>query len=671
MWFDHCTVTLHPMTNIRVLRLFLLAVIMSVAAVCVSAQTGQRTDLWQRCERARSLCQYDSLAVYAGEMLSQARARDDERTEAYALFYQGLSQLFTGKGGGSLQSLSQSRDLAEEIENDSILALVTNAMGIYHAMVENNRFVAQQFFFRSLDYAEKARYEQLKGRVYGNLLTLTHTATDTAGLANARRIYDYGHEQHDYEQTFMGAYYQANYYNLTGDNQRAETFLREALDIYRDYPYDDVASVYTLYSKVKMDMGQTDEAERYARQAIALADSLHQPFLLPDTYLQYAEVLSRKGNPALSNAMAQRALETADLASSKTQAVACYRLMARNSRMLGQNAQAMDCLERANQLMDTLTLINMERLNHERTIMLDIQKKEQEAQLRRQQMGKPGGLADTLRTQQHQDGAVHLLLVEPPSHHADEPLLQHAVEQFLFLVGIPVVGRLHLNGHRQHTDAVVRTVPFGQTVQIGAEGVECRGIARLDDTSHVLELHRALIAHLHPLCVQPYIVDGFPHVEPDVVGVGTEVFAILLTPGHHVAAQFYTRVEPRSDLAGLGILLTATTLFLRRFATDVGSMENHRLGIVIHIGSMAQRHRFGNTHQCAVSLAVRQMGVIVHAEVLQTTVVAHLLFLAVAVVQLVFEHHIHAPAYVIPTQFCMWIVAHQLTLPSYVFIIIS
>ena len=374
------------MTNIRVLRLFLLAVIMSVAAVCVSAQTGQRTDLWQRCERARSLCQYDSLAVYAGEMLSQARARGDERTEAYALFYQGLSQLFTGKGGGSLQSLSQSRDLAEEIENDSILALVTNAMGIYHAMVENNRFVAQQFFFRSLDYAEKARYEQLKGRVYGNLLTLTHTATDTAGLANARRIYDYGHEQHDYEQTFMGAYYQANYYNLTGDNQRAETFLREALDIYRDYPYDDVASVYTLYSKVKMDMGQTDEAERYARQAIALADSLHQPFLLPDTYLQYAEVLSRTGNPALSNAMAQRALETADLASSKTQAVACYRLMARNSRMLGQNAQAMDCLERANQLMDTLTLINMERLNHERTIMLDIQKKEQEAQLRRQQM---------------------------------------------------------------------------------------------------------------------------------------------------------------------------------------------------------------------------------------------------------------------------------------------
>ena len=374
------------MTMIRSVRGFFFVVIIAMAAVCAHAQTGQRTDLWQRCERARSLCQYDSLAVYAGEMLSQARENGDVRTEAYALFYQGLSQLFTGKGGGSLQSLSLSRDLAEEIENDSILALVTNAMGIYHAMAENNRFVAQQFFFRSLDYAEKAKYEQLKGRIYGNLLTLTHTATDTAGLANARRIYDYGHKQHDYEQAFMGAYYQANYYNLTGDNQRAESFLREALDIYRDYPYDDVASVYTLYSKVKMDMGQIDEAEDYARQAIALADSLHQPFLLPDTYLQYAEVLSRKGNPALSNAMAQRALETADQASSKTQAVACYRLMARNSRMLGQNAQAMDCLERANQLMDTLTLINMERLNHERTIMLDIQKKEQEAQLRRQQM---------------------------------------------------------------------------------------------------------------------------------------------------------------------------------------------------------------------------------------------------------------------------------------------
>ena len=374
------------MTNARSFLVFFATVVMTLMSVSTMAQTGSQPDLRQRCERARSLCQYDSLAVYAQEMLNEARAHDDLRTEAYALFYQGLSQLFTGEGSGSLTSLSRSRDLAEQIENDSILALVTNTMGIYHAMTENNSFVAQQFFFRSLDYAEKANYEQLKGRVYGNLLILTHTATDTAGLANAKRIYDYGRRHNDYEQTYMGAYYQANYYNLIGDNTQAELFLKEALDIYRDYPYDDVASVYTLYSKVMMDQGDMAAAERYALQSITLADSLHQSFLLPDTYLQYAEVLSRTGRYVQSNEMTQKALQAAETASSKTKIVSCYRLMAKNCRLLGQNAQAMDCMEKAGRMMDTLTLVNMERLNHERTIMLDIQKKEQEAQLRKQQM---------------------------------------------------------------------------------------------------------------------------------------------------------------------------------------------------------------------------------------------------------------------------------------------
>ena len=375
------------MTNVRPLLVLIAVVFMTATSLCaMAAQRVAHANLWQQCEHARSLCQYDSLRVCAAQMLEQAQRQGDSRAEAYALFYQGLAQLFTGEGSGSLTSLSRSRDIAEQIENDSILALVTNTMGIYHAMTENNSFVAQQFFFRSLDYAEKANYEQLKGRVYGNLLILTHTANDTAGLANAKRIYDYGQRHHDYEQCYMGAYYQANYYNLTGDNVQAENFIREALDIYNDYPYDDVASVYTLYSKVKMDMGDNAAAEQYALQAIALADSLHQSFLLPDTYLQYAEVLSHTGRYVQSNDMARMALQSAEEASSKTKIVACYRLMADNCRRLGQNVLAMDCLEKAGRMMDTLTLVNMERLNHERTIMLDIQKKEQEAQRRKQQM---------------------------------------------------------------------------------------------------------------------------------------------------------------------------------------------------------------------------------------------------------------------------------------------
>lgn len=354
------------------------------------AQEGKTSlsadQLWQECERERSLCHYDTLLSRATLLLQRAHDEGNERHEAYALFYQGLAHLFTGQRDKALSALNLSRDKASETENDSVLALVTNTLGIYHAMTENNNFVAQQFFFKSLEYAEKAHYEQMKGRIYGNLLTLTHADNDTTGLDNAVKIYDYGKQHNDYEQTFMGAYYLAMYYNLRGENDKSEKYIQESLTLHQRYQYDDVASVYTLYSKVKSDMGDLTGAEQLAVTAISLAQQYNQAFLLPDAYLQYALVLHEKGQYGRSNEVAMQALAACEESSGRTKSVACYELIAKNCQQLGQKDQALDYLGRANRAMDTLSAINMERLRHEQDILNDITQKEQDARVRKQQM---------------------------------------------------------------------------------------------------------------------------------------------------------------------------------------------------------------------------------------------------------------------------------------------
>ncbi|MBR4388533.1 MAG: AraC family transcriptional regulator [Prevotella sp.] len=342
--------------------------------------------LWEQCERARSLCHYDTLQALSSRLLETARKDNNGRDEAYALFYQGLAQLFTGKKTEALHSLNEAGERAEEIENDSILALVMNTMGIFHAMTENNNYVAQRYFFKSLEYAEKAHYEQVKGRIYGNLLILTHADNDTTGLDNAVKIYEYGKKNGDFEQTFMGAYYLAMYYNLKGENTRSEQYLEESLSLYDRYHYDDVASVYTLYSKVKADMGDLTTASVHAQKAIELAQRYHQAMLLPDAFLQYAMVLHEMGDYVRSNDVAHQALAAAEQSSSRTKSVACYELIAKNCQRLGQKDLAMEYMERANRAMDTLSSINMERLRHEQTILNDINQKEQEALVRKQQM---------------------------------------------------------------------------------------------------------------------------------------------------------------------------------------------------------------------------------------------------------------------------------------------
>lgn len=378
-----------PIIMKRFNNIFLVIItIFLLNSLCITAQTDSNKPLSAeqlliKCEHARTKCQYEQLGKLSKQLM--VAADGDKRYEAYSNFYQGLTLLFTGHGEASMKPLKKAGCIAKEIENDSIVALTLNAQGIYHAMYENNLFVAQNFFLRSLKTINKIGYDELRARVYGNLIILSHSKNDSTGLNHAKHIYDYGVKHKKYELQYLGTYYLALYNYLKENYNEAEKQLKLAINIFNKFSYDDVASVYTLYSEVKMKMGDINAAENMAKKAINLAKEYKQKTLLSDALLQYAEVLNSKGQYNKSNETAFEALELAKI-QNKTKEVDCLKLIAKNYHSQGHKDEAINFMQAATTAMDTLSTVNMDRLMNERAIMQNIEIKEQESILQKQRI---------------------------------------------------------------------------------------------------------------------------------------------------------------------------------------------------------------------------------------------------------------------------------------------
>lgn len=344
------------------------------------------TDLMQKCEQARSLSDYSSLESLSQSLLSVAGKSGDKRALGYGYFYRGLSMMFTGDGKESMPLLDKAWGLSLDIGNDSIGALVMNSRGIYEAIYDNNNFLAQRFFFRSLRLASDSHFESLKIRVYGNLLILSKSAADPSGLAYAEKIYHYGTTHNDFEQTFMGAYYLALFNHLKGNDSEAMEYIKTALALYKKRHYDDISSVYVLYSEIETSAKHFDKAQSLAKLAINMAQSNKQISLLPDAYLQLARAESKAGLYPESNSHALQAIKASEEHSFANHIIDCNKLIASNYIAMGNDHAAIGYLLKANEGMDTLSSVNMERMLHERNILDSIQHQEEQAEIRKQQI---------------------------------------------------------------------------------------------------------------------------------------------------------------------------------------------------------------------------------------------------------------------------------------------
>lgn len=366
--------------------IYIIAGILIPTNLHAAAEKENISDLMKQCEETRSLSKYEALETSSDKLITVAKNKKNLHAENYAYFYNGLAKLFRGKSEEAMNMLDIAARQAERNENDSIKALVFNARGIYHAIMQNNNFVAQQYFFKSIELAQKSNYEDLRYRVMGNLLTLSHTTGDSIVLKNAKQVYQYGMKNRNSEQISLGAYFLATYYYKQKDYSNCEKYIKIALDTYKKYPYEDISIVYSLYAKMLLAKGLADKAESNSLKAIDLARRFEQTSVEVEALITHAEVLNKQKRYTESNEMIKKAMNKAEEFGMTSKIADFNELMAKNFIATGNHTEAIKCLQIANMTLSNLVTINMERLSHEQEIMHNIEKQELDAKLRQEQI---------------------------------------------------------------------------------------------------------------------------------------------------------------------------------------------------------------------------------------------------------------------------------------------
>lgn len=369
------------------IHLIIYILLTFLPAVTLAKQpSGSIEELMSACEEARSLSQYDNLKKSSEALLKVSEDSGNMRCASYGYFYNGLSLMFLGHGDDALVSFEKAEEYADKIANDSVKALVLNSRGIYHALMQNNNFVAQQYFFKSLELAKKTDFEDLQYRVRGNLLTLSHSTGGDMQLENAREVYEYGLRNRNDEQIAMGTYYMATYYYEREDYEKTEKYLKEALDTYDKYPYEDISSVYSLYAKMLLSKQDAENAQKMVLKSIELAQKYNQASMGVEALITYAEVLNRQNRYQESIDTLKHAMSHASEIGMTNKLIDCNQLLAQDYLAMGRLDEAIKSLKEANTLLKSQATVSMERLSHEQEIMHDIEQKEMEAILRQEQI---------------------------------------------------------------------------------------------------------------------------------------------------------------------------------------------------------------------------------------------------------------------------------------------
>lgn len=165
-----------------------------MATYDVIAKTYTINEINEKCGSALDDFDYGRLKSLSSAMLIQSKTAKDKGAEGMACFYLGTAELFLGNANAARPLLERAQELGQRQGIDSILAYTFNVRGIYEASVNNNLYLAQYFFMKSLEYGKDTSLAKRKngGGVYANLAQIALMQKDTLGMVYARNCYNYG-----------------------------------------------------------------------------------------------------------------------------------------------------------------------------------------------------------------------------------------------------------------------------------------------------------------------------------------------------------------------------------------------------------------------------------------------------------------------------------------------
>jgi AraC-like DNA-binding protein len=360
------------------LSAFLLLFLSTIKGIDVDA-------LIHQCGKLGEELNYKELSACSMELLNAAKKSGDKRAESYANYYFGTSKLMIGQNKQSKAYLERANNIALTTDDDSLKALTYNTLGIYEATVTLNMYIAQQYFLKSLRIANKCGYIEMSASVYGNLSELAADQQDVTGLKYAIACYNLAQKCNLPHHEFFGAFCISKLYHIKGDNIRAKEYFVKAMNLANKYKVKDLYQLYTLYASILNSDKEYYEAEKYGMLAI---DNAKQNGVkeLSGPYYQIALAYNRLGNYQQSSNYCKLALAASNSGAEHTYDVKIYELLSKNSEMQGDFRTSLEYQRKAKQMADSANNVDIQHLVQERQMVYEIEKKEHEIVMHKQQL---------------------------------------------------------------------------------------------------------------------------------------------------------------------------------------------------------------------------------------------------------------------------------------------
>lgn len=358
---------------------WMLALFCSVPSVASEARCYMLKD---SCAAATRSTDHRRALESATELYREADRLGNRYFTAYALYFQGVSNVILGNSAIGKSQLDKAFALADKAGDDTLRLSVYNGYGVYEANVNADYARAQQCFYKSLEYAVEIGDPMRQALVECNLAEIASIRRDITGLKYALSCYNWGVANGNDHISFAGAYHCANLYNIAGNYDMALKYIKEADSIGLRSGYAERAAVCNLYASIYAAMGHNEQALDWLREAERNSGGA-QGATLSETYLAYARVLAALGRTAESERMVGRGLAMCDSLSIRSMVSPLLEQRALNLERLGDYRSALQVYKAYKQSCDSAYAERQQQSINEIRVQYDIDKREQEADMQR------------------------------------------------------------------------------------------------------------------------------------------------------------------------------------------------------------------------------------------------------------------------------------------------
>ncbi len=343
-------------------------------------------ELQQRCISSMTSFNYHQLGVDASLMLRLLdESQQESRESGYANLYKGVAVMMGENATEARGYLDKALDTGWAVNNDSLVALTLNSLGIYEANVNSNLYLAQRYFIQSGEVADRCGFTLMKNGTRSNLASVAAELNDTTGITYAMESYRDALTQGWHHERSSAATILAKLYNLKGDTAVARIYIAVARNIVDSCGFEVNAELLLEEAVIEETAGDYDRAIECVRQCIPLLVG-QRSHTLPDAYLQLGSLLLLKKDYPGALACAEDGIDACGRYAANLQLGKLYKLKADCFSKIGRPDSAVVYLRKANQQIENGHNLQMKHLENERRLMSEMDAKDKKAAVDRIRM---------------------------------------------------------------------------------------------------------------------------------------------------------------------------------------------------------------------------------------------------------------------------------------------